>query len=64
MAGLAAKLSCPVVPIEIVGLDGDMLEAQAFAYLAVRVMRGLVTSCPTTTGVAQPVVGGQISHPT
>ena len=28
------------------GLDGDMLEAQAFAFLAVRVMRGLPTSAP------------------
>ena len=41
MAGLADKLSCDVAPVEAVGLDGDMLEAQAFAYLAVRVQRGL-----------------------
>ncbi|MGI9393828.1 MAG: anhydro-N-acetylmuramic acid kinase, partial [Boseongicola sp.] len=54
---------CAVDPIEEVGLDGDMLEAQAFAYLAVRVMRGLPTSAPGTTGVAAPVGGGQISRP-
>ncbi len=52
-----------VEPIEAAGLNGDMLEAQAFAYLAVRVARGLPTSCPTTTGVAGTVGGGQISRP-
>jgi anhydro-N-acetylmuramic acid kinase len=63
MRELATRLSCPVEPIEAAGLNGDMLEAQAFAYLAVRVMRGLPTSCPTTTGVPAAVGGGQISRP-
>ena len=63
MAMLAQRLALPVVPVEAVGLDGDMLEAQAFAYLAVRVLRRLPTSCPTTTGVAAAVGGGQISRP-
>jgi anhydro-N-acetylmuramic acid kinase len=63
MAMLAAGLGCPVEPVESVGLNGDMLEAQAFAYLAVRVARGLPTSGPSTTGVAAQVGGGQISRP-
>ncbi|SMX28579.1 Anhydro-N-acetylmuramic acid kinase [Pelagimonas phthalicica] len=63
MKMLRASLDCPVEPVESVGLDGDMLEAQAFAYLAVRVARGLPTSAPMTTGVAAPVGGGQISRP-
>lgn len=63
MRMLAAALECPVAPVEEVGLDGDMLEAQAFAYLAVRVARGLPTSCPATTGVAAAVGGGEISAP-
>lgn len=63
MRELAVRLSCPVEPIEAAGLNGDMLEAQAFAYLAVRVMRGLPTSCPATTGVPAAVGGGQISRP-
>lgn len=63
MAMLAAGLDCPVRPVEDVGLDGDMLEAQAFAYLAVRVARGLPTSCPGTTGVRAAVSGGTISRP-
>lgn len=52
-----------VAPVEAAGLDGDMLEAQAFAYLAVRVARGLPTSGPGTTGVAAAVGGGQVSTP-
>jgi len=63
MAGLEDALACPVQPVEAVGLDGDMLEAQAFAYLAVRVARGLPTSCRTTTGVPATVGGGVISIP-
>ncbi|MEM7076718.1 MAG: anhydro-N-acetylmuramic acid kinase [Pseudomonadota bacterium] len=63
MAMLRAALDAQVEPVEAVGLDGDMLEAQAFGYLAVRVLRGLPTSCPTTTGVAAPVSGGTVSWP-
>ncbi len=63
MTMLADRLPCPVVPVEAAGLDGDMLEAQAFAHLAVRVLRGLPTSCPGTTGVAAAVGGGEISRP-
>ena len=63
MEMLAAGLDCPVVPVEDIGLNGDMLEAQAFGYLAVRVARGLPTSCPSTTGVAAAVGGGIVSLP-
>lgn len=59
---LTAGFGCPVRPVEAVGLDGDMLEAQAFGYLAVRVLRGLATSAPGTTGVAAPIGGGQVSR--
>lgn len=62
MAMLAARANAPVDPVEAVGLDGDMLEAQAFAYLAVRVLRGLPTSAPATTGARLPVSGGRISR--
>jgi anhydro-N-acetylmuramic acid kinase len=64
MEMLAVGLDCPVHPVEAVGLDGDMLEAQAFAYLAVRVARGLPTSCASTTGVGAAVGGGTVSRPT
>ena len=62
MAMLRAGLDCAVEPVEAAGLDGDILEAQAFAYLAVRVMRRLPTSAPGTTGVGAPVSGGQIAR--
>jgi anhydro-N-acetylmuramic acid kinase len=64
MAMLKTSLSCKVLPIEDKGLDGDMLEAQAFAYLAVRVLRGLPTSCSGTTGVRAAISGGTLSKPT
>ncbi|WP_319824145.1 anhydro-N-acetylmuramic acid kinase [Thalassovita sp.] len=63
MEMLRAGLDCPVLAVEEVGLDGDMLEAQAFAFLAARVRRGLPTSCPATTGVRASVGGGEISTP-
>jgi anhydro-N-acetylmuramic acid kinase len=63
MEMLARNVAADVQPIEAAGLNGDMLEAQAFAFLAVRVARGLPTSCPATTGVAGLVGGGQISQP-
>jgi anhydro-N-acetylmuramic acid kinase len=63
MAMVAAAVDCPVDPVEAAGLDGDMLEAQAFAYLAVRVAKGWPTSCPGTTGVRAAVGGGTVSAP-
>ena len=63
MAMLADLMPCEVAPVEAAGLDGDMLEAQAFAYLAVRVAMGLPTSCPGTTGVRAAIGGGRISKP-
>ena len=63
MRMLAERLDAPVAPVETAAFDGDMLEAQAFAYLAVRVLRGLPTSAPSTTGCRAPVCGGRISMP-
>jgi len=60
MALLAAQLDVPVAPVEEVGWDGDALEAQAFAYLAVRSVKGLPLSLPQTTGVAAPMTGGRL----
>jgi len=58
MQHLQSLAPCPVDTVEALGWDGDLLEAYAFAYLAVRVKAGLPTSFPTTTGVARPVSGG------
>ena len=47
-----------VDPVRAVGWDGDMLEAQAFAFLAARSVRGMPLSIPGTTGVSSPTTGG------
>ncbi len=61
MSRLAARVENAVVPAEAVGLDGDTLEAEAWAYLAVRSREGLAISWPGTTGVAQPMSGGVLA---
>ncbi|MBM7067726.1 anhydro-N-acetylmuramic acid kinase [Actibacterium sp. 188UL27-1] len=63
MAMIADHLACPVEPVEAEALDGDMLEAQAFAYLAARTKLGLPISFPATTGIDHPLSGGSISPP-
>jgi len=55
---LQEQLSTSVEPIEAVGLDGDMVEAQAFAYLAVRSLYQLPLTFPKTTGVKEATLGG------
>ena len=60
MGMLAARLGVPVEPVESRGWSGDALEAQAFGYLAVRSLRGLPLSLPTTTGAPHPVCGGRL----
>lgn len=55
---LAQGFSVPVEPVEAAGWNGDALEAQCFAFLAVRAVRGLPLSLPTTTGVPAPLTGG------
>jgi anhydro-N-acetylmuramic acid kinase len=63
MRQLAGNLRMEVFDIDDIGFDGDMLEAQAFAYLAARVARGLPTSFPATTATKAPLCGGTISLP-
>ena len=63
MHALRTVLTGAVEPVEAVGWMGDALEAQAFAYLAVRSLRGLPLSLPTTTGIIEPMTGGVLSKP-
>lgn len=63
MERLAEDLAASVRPVEAVGWDGDALEAQAFAFLAVRSRRGLPLTLPGTTGVAAPTRGGRLWLP-
>lgn len=58
MAMLGEALGVPVEGVEAVNYDGDVLEAQAFAFLAIRSRYGLPLSLPTTTNVPRPLSGG------
>ncbi len=46
--------------IEEFGIDGDFVESQAFAYLAIRCYLKLPISFPETTGCSKPCTGGVI----
>jgi len=63
MKGLAAGFNVPVEPVDVMGWDGDALEAQAFGYLAVRSLKGLPLSFPGTTRVPAPQAGGRLDRP-
>jgi anhydro-N-acetylmuramic acid kinase len=60
MEALGRHLKVPVKSVEAVGWHGDALEAQAFAYLAVRSVLELPLSLPSTTGVPRPICGGNL----
>lgn len=60
---LQSELSCPVVTAEDMGWDADMIEAQAFAFLALRSLLGLPISYPETTNAPQPMTGGRLVEP-
>ena len=51
-----------IVPVsaDALGWNGDAVEAEAFAYLAVRALDGLPLSFPGTTGVPRPTGGGRV----
>jgi anhydro-N-acetylmuramic acid kinase len=60
---LASYTGATVLPVDDLGWDGDALEAQGFAYMAVRHLKGLPISFPGTTGAPQPMTGGVLYPP-
>jgi anhydro-N-acetylmuramic acid kinase len=60
----AATLVAKVIAAEDAGFDGGAMEAEAWAYLAVRSLRGLPLTYPGTTGVREPVTGGVLARTT
>lgn len=62
MGELGIRLPCPVRDAAEFGWSGEAIEAQAFAYLAVRSRLGLPLTFPTTTGIAA-AIGGGVFHP-
>ena len=63
LEALAAAQGAQVTSAEQAGFDGDAMEAEAWAYLAVRSMDGLPLTFPGTTGVTEPVTGGVLAKP-
>jgi anhydro-N-acetylmuramic acid kinase len=62
MAELARRTGLAVEQAESLGWSADAMEAQAFAYLAVRSRAGLPLTFPTTTGVPRPMTGGRLAE--
>ncbi len=60
---IAEETRGKVVTAADFGWDGDGLEAQAFGFLAVRSLRGLPLTFPTTTGAPRPLTGGTLHLP-
>jgi anhydro-N-acetylmuramic acid kinase len=60
---LASGSDSRVIAAEECGLNGGSMEAEAWAYLAVRSLRGLALTFPQTTGVKQAVSGGILAKP-
>jgi anhydro-N-acetylmuramic acid kinase len=61
MTELEKRARIEAVPAEAVDWRGDAVEAECFAYLAMRVLRGMPISFPLTTGVPHPMSGGKIA---
>lgn len=62
MREIAARAAAEPVDADAVGWRGDAIEAEAFAYLAVRALRGLPLSFPETTGAPAPMTGGRLAR--
>ncbi len=63
MRMISARTGVPTMAVEDVGWRGDAMEAEAFAWLAVRHLYGAPLSWPETTGVSAPVSGGRLVRP-
>lgn len=61
MRMLVERARVELVPVEALGWRGDAVEAECFAFLAARVLRGLPISFPSTTGVPAPMTGGKLA---
>ncbi len=60
MRALEDTLPGRVMAASNLGWRGDFIEAQAFAFLAVRSLQGLPITFPGTTGAPRPLTGGTL----
>ena len=63
MERLRSHLPGQVKSVDEIGCDGDMIEAQAFAFMALRCLRKLPISFPGTTNAPRPMTGGRLQNP-
>lgn len=63
MAMLRKRVPAPVKTANEIGWQADAIEAQAFAYLAVRALKRMPLTFPTTTGAPRPMTGGIVVQP-
>jgi len=63
MSFLGKYAGIAVESVDTQGWHGDAVEAQGFAYLAARTVRGLPLSFPGTTGISAPLTGGVVTSP-
>jgi anhydro-N-acetylmuramic acid kinase len=63
LRAIAEETRGSVTTGEALGWNGDAIEAQAFGFLAVRSLRGLPLTFPTTTGAPRPLSGGRVHLP-
>jgi anhydro-N-acetylmuramic acid kinase len=63
LRAIAEETNGKVFTAADLGWDGDALEAQAFAFLAVRSLRRLPLTFPGTTGAPRPMTGGRLNEP-
>lgn len=62
MKALKERAKVEPVMAENAGLRGDAVEAECFAFLAIRALRGLAISFPQTTGAPEPMTGGRTAR--
>ncbi len=62
LAMIAERTGLVVEPTDVLGWNGDALEAEGFAYMAVRTLKGLAISFPGTTGVPVAMNGGVVDR--
>ena len=62
LAMIAARTGLVVEPTDVLGWNGDALEAEGFAYMAVRTLKGLAIRFPGTTGVPVAMAGGVVDR--
>lgn len=61
MAMIEKRAGVEAISADTLGWRGDAVEAECFAFLAVRTLRGLPISFPSTTGAPRPLQGGRIA---